>query len=448
MPEYYLQANPQQIDRYVDWVARRITRTIRYVFILWVQFNEGKLCIEYAKERRDRLHVKTLCFHTIETCTSQTIQGWADSLTSRAYRGSKIGKSIKVFLNPFSGKGFAVKGYYEYADPLFTAAHCRVEVQTTKYSGHAQELVREDPDINSWDVIACCSGDGLPHEVLNGLAQREDAGQILRNIPVIQLPGGSGNAMCVSLFETTSISHAALYTIKGVPHSIDLMSVTQGDKRRISFLSQNFGYLAECDLQTEHMRHLGGARFLVGFLQRIFNPPVYGCDIAIHKDSNGDRNYEMGNEPKDSMISNESTNQALPCLRFGTDSDEIPNGWTLERHANSAIIFAGQLPFVDATSKVFPSAKLDDGMVDMILVDAGIGSLKFLKILLEISKGTHVRMREVHYRKVAAYRVSPMRTDGSLSVDGEMFPFAPFQVEVHQQLGMTLLPPESIKYSS
>ena len=89
--------------------------------------------------------------------------------------------------------------------------------------------MKEELAISSWDAIVCCSGDDLPHEVINGLALRNDGGHVLRNVPIVQLPGGSGNATCVNLFGTTNISLAALYVIKGVLRSIDLMSITQGD---------------------------------------------------------------------------------------------------------------------------------------------------------------------------------------------------------------------------
>lgn len=45
--------------------------------------------------------------------------------------------------------------------------------------------------------------------------------------------------MCVNFFGTINISLAALYVIKGVLQFIDLMSITQGDKRNISPVTES-----------------------------------------------------------------------------------------------------------------------------------------------------------------------------------------------------------------
>jgi sphingosine kinase len=49
-----------------------------------------------------------------------------------------------------------------------------------------------------YDCIVTLSGDGLIHEVLNGLAARPDAEKAL-NIPIAPIPTGSANGMCVNL---------------------------------------------------------------------------------------------------------------------------------------------------------------------------------------------------------------------------------------------------------
>lgn len=41
--------------------------------------------------------------------------------------------------------------------------------------------------------------------------------------------------------------------------NIDVCSVTQNDKRVLSYLSQAIGLMAELDLGTEHLRFMGDA---------------------------------------------------------------------------------------------------------------------------------------------------------------------------------------------
>lgn len=47
---------------------------------------------------------------------------------------------------------------------------------------------------------------------------------------------------------------------------------------------------------------------------------------------------------------------------------------------------------------------------------------------------------QLHYVKAHAYRVKPLKKKGHLAVDGEMYPFKEFQVEVHPGLGTLLSP--------
>jgi sphingosine kinase len=65
-------------------------------------------------------------------------------------------------------------------------------VQVTQYSGHAIELA-EKMDLDAHEAVVCYSGDGVLHEVFNGLAKRLDGTKALKI-----MPGGSGNGMCMN----------------------------------------------------------------------------------------------------------------------------------------------------------------------------------------------------------------------------------------------------------
>jgi sphingosine kinase len=428
----------QSTNNITDAVASQKAYRICYSHVLWAQANTKELIIHYARERKKTLEPATKAFEIpASTPSFSSVQNWLQLLLGHAYGESKPRKHLKIFLNPSSGKGAAVKMYHKYAEPLFLAAQCRLDLQETSYPGQAGELVREDRTIASWDAVVCCSGDGLPHEVINGLASRNDTRQTIGTVPIVQLPGGSANAMCLNMLGTTSMSHAALSIIKGIPRSIDLMSITQGTKRHISFLSQNLGLLAECDLDTEKLRFLGPRRFAVGFFQRLFKPPVYGCDLATYS-APSPSCLGQSNDSSHSPIYGKSY-LGFPELRFGTVNDPVPENWKHEHCAGLGIFFAGQLPFMDAKARLFPDAEPDNGFVDMLTVESNIGARKLLEMFRRVENGTHVSMAEVRYRKVSAFRVVPHRSRGAFSVDGERFSCKPFQVEVHPQLGLTLV---------
>ena len=185
-----------------------------------------------------------------------------------------------MLVNPFGGKQKASQSYYRDVEPIFAAARCELDVERTEYQGHAVE-VAEGLDIEAFDVVASCSGDGLPHEVFNGLGKKPNARRALEKIAVVQLPCGSGNAMSWNLNGTDSTSMAALCIVKGIRTPLDLASVTQDDTRILSFLSQAVGIVAEVDLGTDNLRWMGTFRFSYGFFVRIFFKTTYPCDFVV-----------------------------------------------------------------------------------------------------------------------------------------------------------------------
>lgn len=53
----------------------------------------------------------------------------------------------------------------------------------------------------------------------------------------------------------------------GQPMKVDLFSMTQGEKRSVSFMSQALGLMADLDIGTENLRWMGETRFMYGLLR-------------------------------------------------------------------------------------------------------------------------------------------------------------------------------------
>lgn len=259
---------------------------------------------------------------------------------------SKVRKRLKVLINPFGGSGSAVRVFEKSCHPILEAAGCTLDVQTTERSGHATDIAR-DLDVRAFDALVCCSGDGLPHEVFNGLAKREDAAYALRALAVCQLPGGSGNAMCWNLTGTGEPSLAALAVVKGIRKPLDLVTITQGGERFLSFLSQSFGIIAEVDLGTENLRWMGGARFTAGLLQRVWRQTVYPCDLAVRVAIEGKESirehYRAGGAGGRERGEGKSAPTGLPRLRFGTVNEPLPGDWELVHHPDMGNFYAGNV---------------------------------------------------------------------------------------------------------
>lgn len=294
---------------------------------------------------------------------------WVDRLLDRAYGSSARRKRAWVLVNPHAGPGGAEKIWEKEVKPIFEAARMPMTVVRTTYSGEAVDLAC-DLNIDDYDIAIPCSGDGLPHEVFNGLAKRPDARRALSKIAVCHIPCGSGNAMSCNLYGTHRPTAAALAIVKGIPTPLDLVSVTHGDKRTISFLSQALGMIAEVDLGTEHLRWMGATRFTCGFLVLALQKKTYPCDIAVKVEIDdkedikkhyrqyisrtGDELFKAA-ELKDADAKPDSglavgtsplhddNDLGLPPLKYGTSLDKLPEGWELIPYEKLGSFYCGNV---------------------------------------------------------------------------------------------------------
>ena len=466
----------------------KTVRSIPFFNVLWASATKVDLSIHYAKPTSKKDVCVAYIDYTLDpSSTSDSIvaKAWVDRLLERAYGQSQRQKRIKVLINPYGGSGKAAKWFARDIEPIFAAAQCTMDLERTAYMGHAIEIA-EKIDENAYDAIACCSGDGTPHEVFNGLARKANAAEALRKIAVLQLPCGSGNAMSWNLNGTGSTSMAALCVVKGLRTPFDLASVTQGEKRTISFLSQAVGVVAESDLGTDNIRWMGAARFTYGFFVRLLGKTVYPCDIAVKTciasklDIKTHYAAELSTKRR-KLPPSESASTALPPLQHGSILDPLPRAapegpftdqWSLTPYRNLGNFYAGNMTIMAESAPFFPASLPHDGLLDLVTIPGDISRLKAISLLLSVEKGTFFDTDVANFRKVAAYRVVPKfgrwregtavavktsragkvlkalgisggsggagRDGGFISIDGEKMPFEPFQVEVHKGLGTTL----------
>ena len=122
------------------------------------------------------------------------------------------------------------------------------------------------------------------------------------------------------------------------------MTVTQGDRRFLSFLSQSLGIIAEVDLGTEHLRWMGSARFTFGLLQRVWKQTVFPCDLAVRVAIEGKediREHYRAGGSGDNF--GDSGAVGLPELKFGTVNDPLPQEWELVHQPNMGNFYAGNV---------------------------------------------------------------------------------------------------------
>lgn len=435
---------------------QKATRTIPLYNVVWAELSEFEIIVHYARAASKSVVRPAFINYSVEKTSRAKAEAWIGQLLNAAYGRAQRCKRIKVLINPFGGQGSAQKYYTKDIEPILAAARCHVDVEKTQYSGHAVDLAAEKIKADDWDVIACCSGDGVPHEVWNGLAKKKDAARSLAQIAVVQLPCGSGNALSWNLNGTGSPSLAALAVVKGIRTPMDLASVTQGDKRILSFLSQAVGIVAESDLGTEHLRFLGAARFTVGIVSRILTRKLYPADIsvcveiddkpAIREAYQQEASKPLAESSSTTLLQSRgipNPDEPIPPLQYGTVNDPLPSTWTpLTPYPNLGNFYAGNMVHMSTDAPFFKAALPSDGCFDLVTSDGDMSRLDYIKTLTAVENGTFFNMPTIKYRKVKGYRIVPKqpvkKEDGYISIDGERIPFEPFQVEVHRGLATVL----------
>ncbi|KAA8633139.1 hypothetical protein SMACR_01184 [Sordaria macrospora] len=404
---------------------------------------------------------ESLLSPTILSPSAATLDAFVSRLLDLAYPAPiQRRKRAWVLVNPQAGPGGADKIFEKEVRPIFEAARMPLTIIRTTYSGEAVTL-SQDLDISQYDIAVPCSGDGLPHEVFNGLSKRSDARRALARVAVCHIPCGSGNAMSCNLYGTHRPSLAALAIVKGVPTKLDLCSVTLQDGERLtSFLSQAYGMIADLDITTEHLRWMGAARFTYGFLTLAIRKKTYPCDVAMKVEVDGKGeikgHYARGVRSTEGEVENgeasgdglgeedgageEGEEGGMPGLRFGTVNDKLPEDWEVVPHEKLGSFYAGNMAYMAPDANFFSAALANDGLLDLITTDGDISLWKNINMQLSVESGHFFDNPLVSYRKVSAFRLTPRYQDpnGVISIDGEARPFAPFQVEVHKGLGLTL----------
>jgi sphingosine kinase len=252
--------------------------------------------------------------------------------------------------------------------------------------------------------------------------------------------------MSLNFNGTDSPSLAALAVVKGLRTPLDLVSVTQGDRRTLSFLSQAVGMIADCDLGTEHLRWMGSARFTYGIIMRILGKKIYPADIAIKVEHEGKAAVREVYRAESSKPPREvddrelpPADMGLPDLRYGTVNDPLPATWELLPHDHLGMFYAGNLAYMSPDTNFFPAALPSDGCLDLVRMRGDTARHTGIKTLLAVADHTFFDLPNVDYQKISGFRIIPKnQKTGYISIDGEKVPFEPFQAEVHKGLGTVL----------
>nr|CDS30015.2 sphingosine kinase 1 [Hymenolepis microstoma] len=231
-----------------------------------------------------------------------------------------IQRPLLLFVNKISGQAKAEKILSEFAGPLLSFSGCTFDVFYTgrkellsdaprgEYRGHACDYIRELPlsKLKKYRALVYVSGDGVLHELVNGLFSRDD---VTYFPPFACIPAGSGNAMASAICYRSGISTkrnllrscAILLSLPNgsttfIPrepsapfqlksywqiHKPMILEADNWAQPRLCSVAVTWGFISEVDLRSDFMRFLGSVRFQIVFAFLLIKLRKYRCEFSF-----------------------------------------------------------------------------------------------------------------------------------------------------------------------
>ena len=282
-----------------------------------------------------------------------------------------------ITVNPHGGKKLGPR-LLNRVKPLFEAKGIELFVVETTFAGHAKELANQ-LNITEYDGFIGIGGDGTLHEIINGMLSRHDG----RKIPIGIIPGGSGNSYMHDL-QLTDPLKAAKAIINGKTRALDTAKVEVNHIIKYSNNMIGWGLVTDVGNQAEHFRWLGTNRYTI----------LSVVEVLRHK--------------------------SRPAALI-MDDKKIEDEFTFIIACNSIHVGKGM--------KMAPKARLDDGLIDLIVIRSGVSRTRLLQVLPKLFDGSHINEPELEYYQTSHFSLIP-ETDEILNIDGEIMGSTPIQVDV------------------
>ena len=282
-----------------------------------------------------------------------------------------------ITVNPHGGKKLGPR-LLNRVKPLFEAKGIELFVVETTFAGHAKELANQ-LNITEYDGFIGIGGDGTLHEIINGMLSRHDG----RKIPIGIIPGGSGNSYMHDLNLTDPLK-AAKAIINGKTRSLDTAKVEVNHIIKYSNNMIGWGLVTDVGNQAEHFRWLGTNRYTI----------LSVVEVLRHK--------------------------SRPATLI-MDDKKIEDEFIFIIACNSIHVGKGM--------KMAPKARLDDGLIDLIVIRSGVSRTRLLQVLPKLFDGSHINEPELEYYQTSQFSLIP-ETDEILNIDGEIMGSTPIQVNV------------------
>lgn len=310
---------------------------------------------------------------------------------------------IALLYNPKSGAKKGEKLAHQ-AVKLFNKRGVDVELFPLQRKGHAKDICKTI-NVDNYSTICILGGDGTVHESINGYMEREDDART--RVPLSVLPGGTGNSFILEIQGEVKLKTAVEHIIRGLSCSIDISRVFFPSNETSIFLfnSLHWGMASNVNMMAEQLRWMGKAvRYTTASLMEVFKGEKTLAIIEM-VDKDGVRTTVKG---------------------------------------EYSLCIANNIQTAAKGMKLAPDAKLNDGLIDVILVNSK-KALDLAQLFPKFYDGSHVKLKFVEYKQVKSFLIIPLEKDDPeymegfynpdvveeiLDIDGELSGIAPFKCTV------------------
>jgi sphingosine kinase len=327
-----------------------------------------------------------------------------------------------LLVNPRSGPQRAGQSTAEkVVQPMLQQAGIVTTTCLTEYAGHARDRMKpnDDDDIAHYDGLVLLGGDGIIHEVLNGIMDRPDGAEILQAKVLGVVGCGTANGYASSIahesYEYYGPLDETFLIAKGRHFRADLSkytTLTDTPRTYWSFLSFTWSIIADVDIESERLYWLGDMRFDIWAVWRILFLRRYRGKLSYL--------------PVDADTTPATLTDPSPLPTSTTEP--LPSSW---RTIDDQIVLLWVAHSTHAGMRTFhsPPSRLRDGVFQILLV-RNVSRYQLTKIMLGLETGSHYQLPGVEYLTCTAFRLEPATAGSFNDIDGEPVENGPIQAHV------------------
>jgi YegS/Rv2252/BmrU family lipid kinase len=286
-------------------------------------------------------------------------------------------RKILLLVNPHSGTGKSLEAVAYIKSKLLPEKN-NLEIVMSEYPGFFTVFLK-DQDLTNYQNIIVVGGDGTMHDVVNGLAEKDNGP------PVLLFPCGSGNAFNHDI-DCLSWDKALANLERGQTQKIDIFRLDFTSKSSVyAFNIVGWGLVSDINHQAEKLRWLGAVRYTLAAVIQIFRNPTFSGTVTV--------------------------------------DDTVFEG-------NFCFVLACNTKHTGKAMKMAPLAELSDGLLDILVVKRQ-PFYKLLQLFPQIFSGSHISSPLLTYIQAKSFSIDAKPQ--TLNIDGEIKCQSPFSVVVLPQ---------------